>query len=108
MSAGPTPGQGFEVSLDELAACANDSLRGMVTALDQALAVWPSEPVPVINPPGTAGGRDLVLALQGLNGLLLDRQRRGRDATAVTQQALVDIHTAYQRADQQVGGSFGG
>ena len=79
----------------------------MIAALDQALAAWPIDPVPMVEAPGTAAARELLLAVQGLNGRLLDRQQRGRGITAATRQALLDIHALYQRADQQTGASYG-
>ncbi|TDQ48843.1 hypothetical protein EV188_11113 [Actinomycetospora succinea] len=104
----PGAGQGFEVNLADLERCANQSVQQMIAALDQVLAAWPSDPVPMIEAPGTAAGSDLVIAVQGLNGRLLERQRHGREATAATRQALLDIHDVYRRADQQTGASYGG
>ncbi|MFC5141993.1 hypothetical protein ACFPK1_27415 [Actinomycetospora rhizophila] len=104
---GPGAGQGFEVDMADLQRCADQSMQQMITALDQALAAWPIDPVPMVEAPGTAAARDLLLAVQGLNGRLLDRQQRGRGATVETRQALLDIHALYQRADQQTGASYG-
>lgn len=104
---GPGADQGFEVDLADLQRCADQSMPQMIAAFDRALAAWPSQPVPLVEAPGSAAATDLVLAVQGLNGRLLERQQRGRDIVVETRQALVDIHAVYQRADQQTGASYG-